>query len=66
MRFRILGVQFQVLGYLLQSGAVCRLRVHDQAKRLHDFGPPQETDTFSSELASYDPKIPFSGEGAPN
>jgi hypothetical protein len=30
------------------------LRVQDQAKHLHESGPPQETCIFSSELASCD------------
>jgi hypothetical protein len=30
---------------------VCRLRVQNQAKRLHGSGPPQETSTRSLELA---------------
>jgi hypothetical protein len=37
------GSQLQILGHPSQSGGACRLRVRDQAKRLHSSGPPQGT-----------------------
>jgi hypothetical protein len=43
------GPRFQILGHLSQSGGVCRFTVWDQAKRLHDSGPPQETSIHSLE-----------------
>jgi hypothetical protein len=43
------GPRFQILGHLSQSGGVCRLTVRDQAKRLHDSGPPQGTSIHSLE-----------------
>jgi hypothetical protein len=49
------GPRFQILGYPLQSGEVCRLRVQNQAKRLHDSGPLQGTSTHSLEV---DPSLP--------
>jgi hypothetical protein len=44
------GSQFQILGCPLQSGGACRLRVRNHAKRLHNFGPLQETSAHSLEL----------------
>jgi hypothetical protein len=35
--------QLQTLGHPSQSGGACRLRVQNQAKRLHGSIPPQET-----------------------
>jgi hypothetical protein len=46
--------QLQILGHPSQSGGACRLRVRDQAKRLHSSGPPQETCVRSLEL---DPRL---------
>jgi hypothetical protein len=45
-----IGSQFQILGYSLQSGGVCRLRVQNHAKHLHSSGPLQETSAHSLEL----------------
>jgi hypothetical protein len=49
------GSQFQILGYLLQSGGACRLRVRNHAKQLHSPGPLQKTSAHSLEL---DPRLP--------
>jgi hypothetical protein len=49
------GSQFQILGYPLQSGGACRLRVQNHAKQLHSSGPLQETSAHSLEL---DPMLP--------
>jgi hypothetical protein len=48
------GPRFLILGHLSQSGGACRLTVQNQAMRLHDFGPPQETSIHSLEL---DPRL---------
>ena len=48
-------MQFRVLGYLLQNGGACRLRVRNQAKWLHDSGPLQEISTSSPDPV---PSIP--------
>jgi hypothetical protein len=58
------GLQFHVLGYLSQSGGACRLRVRNQAKRLHSSGPPQGTSTHSLELAPRLPDPPAFVEGS--
>jgi hypothetical protein len=43
------GPRFQILGHPSQSGGACRLTLRNQAKRLHGFGPPQETSIHSLE-----------------
>jgi hypothetical protein len=45
-----IGSQFQILGYPLQSGGACRLRVRNHAKQLHNSGPLQEASAHSLEL----------------
>jgi hypothetical protein len=45
-------LQFQILGHPSQSGGACRLRVRDQAKRLHSSGPTQGACVHSLELDS--------------
>jgi hypothetical protein len=44
-----LGHDFQLLGYSLRGGGVCRLTVRDEAKQPRSSGPPHETSVLSLE-----------------